>query len=103
MAGHAALEVKGLRHQYGSRVALGGVDLAVDPGEIFGLLGPNGGGKTTLFRIAATRLRPTAGTVCVFGDDVTRHSGRVRRRIGVRRDYESLYVLVIAFTAYAAA
>jgi len=83
MAGHAALEVRGLRHQYGSRVALGGVDLAVDPGEIFGLLGPNGGGKTTLFRIAATRLRPTAGTVCVFGDDVTRHSGRVRRRIGV--------------------
>jgi ABC-2 type transport system ATP-binding protein len=83
MAGHAALEVRGLRHQYGSRVALDGIDLSVQPGEIFGLLGPNGGGKTTLFRIAATRLHPTGGAVAVFGDDVTRDPARVRRRLGV--------------------
>jgi ABC-2 type transport system ATP-binding protein len=84
MTAHAAaLEARGLHQQYGSRVALDGIDLSVEPGEIFGLLGPNGGGKTTLFRIAATRLHPTRGTVLVFGDDVTRDPARVRRRIGV--------------------
>jgi ABC-2 type transport system ATP-binding protein len=83
MARHAALEVRGLRHRYGSRTALNGIDLAVEPGEVFGLLGPNGGGKTTLFRIVATRLQPTEGTVRVFGDDVARDPARVRRRIGV--------------------
>jgi ABC-2 type transport system ATP-binding protein len=48
------VEVAGLSHAYGSRQALRGIDFGVGAGEIFGLLGPNGGGKTTLFRILAT-------------------------------------------------
>jgi len=78
-----AVEVEGLRHRYGARVALDGVSFVVAAGEIFGLLGPNGGGKTTLFKIVSTLLAPSDGTVRVFGDDVVRDPDGVRRRLGV--------------------
>jgi ABC-type multidrug transport system permease subunit len=57
-------------HAYGSRQALDDVTVSVAAGEMFALLGPNGGGKTTLFRIIATLLRPAAAVVRVFGADV---------------------------------
>jgi ABC-2 type transport system ATP-binding protein len=78
-----ALEVVHLRHRYGERVALDDVGFAVAQGEIFGLLGPNGGGKTTLFKVVSTLLFPTEGTVRVFGDDVVSDPAAVRRRLGV--------------------
>jgi ABC-2 type transport system ATP-binding protein len=78
-----AVDVEALRHQYGTRVALDGVTFSVPAGEIFGLLGPNGGGKTTLFKILSTLLAPSGGTVRVFGDDVAREPAAVRRRLGV--------------------
>ena len=65
------------------RTALQNVSFTVPRGEIFGLLGPNGGGKTTLFRILSTLLVPTAGTACIFGLDVVKESTEVRKRIGV--------------------
>ena len=77
-----ALNVVGLSHRYGDRQALQSVSFDVAPGESFGLLGPNGGGKTTFFRIAATLLTPTNGTVRVFGHDVATHPDAVRRCIG---------------------
>jgi ABC-2 type transport system ATP-binding protein len=77
------VEIKDLTHRYGERVALDGVTFDVRAGEIFGLLGPNGGGKTTLFRILSTQLVPTSGTARVFGFDVARRAREVRRRIGV--------------------
>jgi ABC-2 type transport system ATP-binding protein len=52
-------------------------------GEVFGFLGPNGGGKTTLFRILATLARPDTGTVRIFGADLAREAREVRRRLGV--------------------
>ena len=78
-----AVEVDRLRHRYGERMALDDVSFGVAPGEIFGLLGPNGGGKTTLFKIVSTLLFPTEGTVRVFGDDVVDDPAAVRRRLGV--------------------
>ena len=78
-----ALNVVGLSHRYGDRQALQSVSFDVAPGESYGLLGPNGGGKTTFFRIAATLLTPTNGTVRVFGHDVATHPDAVRRCIGM--------------------
>jgi ABC-2 type transport system ATP-binding protein len=81
--GGPAIRVEGLSHRYGERQALRGIDLEVKQGEIFALLGPNGGGKTTLFRILSTYLMPTGGTARVHGHDVVREPEEVRRRLGV--------------------
>jgi ABC-2 type transport system ATP-binding protein len=79
----AAIDIDEVCHRYGDRVALDGVRLSVAPGELVALLGPNGGGKTTLFRILATLLRPTSGAVRVFGADTVASSHAVRARLGV--------------------
>jgi ABC-2 type transport system ATP-binding protein len=78
-----AIEIDGLRHRYGEREALSGVSLTIGQGEIFALLGPNGGGKTTLFKILSTLMRPTAGTVRVLGHDLGTDAQSVRPRLGV--------------------
>jgi ABC-2 type transport system ATP-binding protein len=85
-----AVEVEGLRHMYGVREALAGVTLTVFRGEIFGLLGPNGGGKTTLFKILCTLMAGTNGRVRLFGHDLGRESYAVRRRLGVVFQHPSL-------------
>ena len=77
-----AIEVEALRHVYGERVALDNVSFAVPRGEIFGLLGPNGGGKTTLFKILSTLLRPSAGSASIFGTPLSA-AAAVRRHLGV--------------------
>jgi ABC-2 type transport system ATP-binding protein len=78
-----AVSISDLSVQYGDTKALDHLSFEVQPGEIFGLLGPNGGGKTTLFRVLATLLPPRSGHASVFGQDVVRDSREVRRRIGV--------------------
>lgn len=78
-----AIEIENLGHSYGERVALRDVSFSVARGELFGLLGPNGGGKTTLFKILATLLRPASGRARVFGDDAATSPMAVRRRLGV--------------------
>ena len=77
------LVVEALTHRYGERTALDNVAFEVPAREIFGLLGPNGGGKTTLFRILSTLVTPREGNVRLFGMDVARHQSEIRRRIGV--------------------
>jgi len=78
-----AIEVRGLSHSYGERRALDGVEFSVEAGTIFGLLGPNGGGKTTLFRLLSTLLPIQAGQARVLGLDLARESNEVRKHIGV--------------------
>ena len=78
-----AITIAGLTHRYGDREALHGIDLEIGRGEIFGVLGPNGGGKTTLFKVLATLTPPQAGTVTIFDEDAGRVPERVRRRLGV--------------------
>lgn len=79
----AALETSRLVHRYGERTALAGLDLEVFAGEIFALLGPNGGGKTTLFRLLSTLIPIQSGSARVLGYDVATQTADVRRRIGV--------------------
>ena len=78
-----AIEVRGLSHSYGERRALDGVEFSVEAGTIFGLLGPNGGGKTTLFRLLSTLLPIQAGQARVLGLDLAREPNEVRKHIGV--------------------
>jgi ABC-2 type transport system ATP-binding protein len=78
-----AVEVEGLSQTYGDRKALDSVSLTVGPGEVFALLGPNGGGKTTLFRILATFLPPASGTFRIDGISPLEDVREVRRHLGV--------------------
>ena len=63
------LEVRGLLKRYGTLTAVAGVDLTIESGDVYGYLGPNGAGKTTSLRMMLGLIRPTAGTVRVFGRD----------------------------------
>jgi len=77
-----AVQVNDLVKVYDGKVrALDGVDLTVKASEAFALLSPNGAGKTTLIRILTTQLKPTAGEAYVFGLNVVREGGKVRRLI----------------------
>ena len=78
---NVAVEVKGLVKDFGSVRALDGLDFKIEKGEIFGLIGLNGAGKTTALRITSTLLLPTSGSVTVFGHDVVNDASEVRNLI----------------------
>lgn len=84
------IEVQNLTHRYGERVALSEISFDVKLGEIFGLLGPNGGGKSTLFRILTTMMVPSDGRAVVAGYDVVGEPAQVRRHVGVVFQTQSL-------------
>src|SRR5919205_417865 len=82
--GMPAIEVSNLQRAFSAEVlAVAGIDLEVDEGEIYAFLGPNGAGKTTTVRMLTTLLRPTAGRAVVAGYDVVAQAADVRRSIGV--------------------
>lgn len=83
MSGASLIEIDGIGHRYGERQALDAVRFDVDRGALFGVLGPNGCGKTTLFRILSTMLTPTSGTARIDGADVVADRAAVRGMIGV--------------------
>ncbi|MCU0621496.1 MAG: ATP-binding cassette domain-containing protein, partial [Gemmatimonadales bacterium] len=87
----AAVRTAGLRKAFGARVAVERLDLEVRRGEVFGLLGPNGSGKTTTIRMLCGLLQPSAGTAEVAGIDVVRQPERVRTRIGYMSQRFGLY------------
>ncbi len=86
-----AIEIRGLTKVYGQTTALGGVDLTVPEGSVFGFLGPNGAGKTTALRILTGMARPTAGGATVFGHDVVSATNDVRSVIGYLPDVPGYY------------
>src|SRR5690606_17646485 len=89
--GQVAIEATKLRKTFGSIVAVEGLDLVIWRGEVFGLLGPNGSGKTTTIRMLCGLLEPTSGTATVVGFDVVREPEVVRRHIGYMSQRYGLY------------
>jgi len=87
---NAAIQVDKVYKSFGKVEALSGVDIQVESGIVFALLGPNGSGKTTLIRILTTLLRPDSGTVTVGGFDVEREPARVRPVIGLAGQYPAV-------------
>jgi ABC-type multidrug transport system ATPase subunit len=86
-----AVVADGLARRFGAAPALDGLSFSAHAGELVGFIGPDGAGKTTLFRILATLLRPDAGTARVLGTDVVTGLRRLRRRIGYMPGRFSLY------------
>ena len=86
-----AIEVKGVSKHYGKVQALQDVSFSVGKGEVFGLIGPDGAGKTTLFRTLCTLLLPDKGTALVDGFDTVRQMKEIRQRVGYMPGRFSLY------------
>ncbi len=82
-ASSPALEAEGLGFSYGERKALNDVSFAIARGEVFGFLGPNGGGKTTLFRILSTLIPIQTGRARLLGRDLAGDTIEIRRKMGV--------------------
>ena len=91
MTPNSAVVAYQLEKRFGATVALAGVSFNVEPGELFGFVGPDGGGKTTLFRILATLMVPDAGRARVLGADVVADLWSLRPRIGYMPGRFSLY------------
>ena len=86
------LQVKDLKKAYGAIQAVGGVSFEVQPGEIFGVIGPNGSGKTTLFNSMLGQITPDAGRIELNGEDVTKLGPLQLNRRGVGRTFQTLQV-----------
>ncbi len=86
-----ALDVRDLRRDFRQVHAVDGVTMTIPRGEVFGLVGPDGAGKSTFIRMLATVLTPTSGDALVFGHSVVRDAHRVKPRIGYMSQAFSLY------------
>ncbi len=87
----AVIEIKGLHKKYRDFLALKGIGLTIEAGDIYGFIGPNGAGKTTTIRILATLLAPSSGTAKVMDMDVTRKPYEVKRVVGYMPDFFGVY------------
>ena len=85
------IQVDNIVHRYGAKLALNGMSFEVDEGEVFGLLGPNGVGKTTTIRLLNGLLNPNSGKMKVLGFDPTQQGVEIRRRVGVLTETPALY------------
>ena len=83
------LQLRGIGRRFGGVVAVSDVDLTVGAGERRAILGPNGAGKTTLFNLISGEFPPSAGTVELFGRDVTDAPARTRARMGLSRTFQT--------------
>ena len=85
-----AIETRGITKKFGDKVAVNGIDLAVEPGQVYAVLGPNGAGKTTLLRMLATQCRMDGGSARIFGADVAAKPMAVRRMIGMTGQFATI-------------
>ena len=87
----AVIDVHDLVKRFGKLTAVDGISFAIEPGEVFGMLGPNGSGKTTTIRMMCGLMSPTSGSVQVAGVDVVAAPDRVKERIGYMSQAFGLY------------
>jgi ABC-2 type transport system ATP-binding protein len=87
----SVIETKGLTRRFKDVTAVDGLDLSVQPGEIFGLVGPDGAGKTTTIRMLCAIMDPTEGSARVAGFDTVAESEQIKRRIGYMAQRFNLY------------
>jgi ABC-2 type transport system ATP-binding protein len=85
------IQTRGLTKKFGSFTAVNRVNLEIHPGEIYGFLGPNGAGKTTTLLMLLGILRPTAGTVKLFGQELNQDPFNIKRRVGVVVEGQNFY------------
>ena len=85
------IETQDLTRRFGSLLAVEGLDLAIHPGEIFGIVGPDGAGKTTSLRLLAGLLKITRGSASVLGRDLRKQAERIKPHIGYMAQQFSLY------------
>ncbi len=90
--GDPVLKVSGLKKAYGAIQAVDGVSFEVQPGEIFGVIGPNGSGKTTMFNSVLGQIEPDAGRIELNGEDITQLSPLQLNQRGVGRTFQTLQV-----------
>jgi branched-chain amino acid transport system ATP-binding protein len=86
------LAVQSLSRRFGGLTAVSEVSFAVEKGEIFGIIGPTGAGKTTLFNVIAGHYRPSAGTVSFDGQDISGHTSDEISRRGIARTFQAVNV-----------
>lgn len=92
-----AVEVRDLRKSFGKKEVLRGLNFEIREGEIFGLIGPNGAGKTTTLRIISTLLKPSSGTVSVYGVDVIQEPEKVRKMISYLPEESDVYLRLTGY------
>ena len=86
-----AISISGLIKSYGKVKALEGLDLTIEPGQIYGLLGPNGAGKSTLIKTLVGAVKPTAGSVRVLGHAMPQKARLARASLGYMPQAPALY------------
>ena len=86
------LDVRDLNKAYGAIQAVAGVSFTVNPGEIFGVIGPNGSGKTTMFNSVLGQIKPDTGSIALNGRDITGLNPMQLNQLGVGRTFQTLQV-----------